>query len=211
MKFQPSYASEWGDNAHKHLELYIKAGGNYVIPARRHKDTGRSMRDYQWVADALLNRAAQRRLRHWPSASSLSTATTTPPGNWDKDAWLRGKIDVTIIYNGLGEAEVYDYRNPARRSPRSSDPAVQRQRNGGLQQHHRVKAGYIWLKLPKEQMIDKPIVYTRNDLWQPCGNLNFEQVCGTGQAYTAGVFPRSRTRCARTGATARVNSTEGVI
>jgi len=60
VKFQPSYASEWGDNAHKHLELYIKAGGNYTIPDERHKDTGQSMRDYQWVADALLNRAAQR-------------------------------------------------------------------------------------------------------------------------------------------------------
>lgn len=188
VKFQPSYASEWGDNAHKHLELYIKAGGNYTIPDERHKDTGQSMRDYQWVADALLNRAAQRGGYVLAERQFAVDRNHDTAGYWDKDAWLRGKIDVTIIYNGLGEAEVYDYKTGKKKSEVEQAMLYSASAMADYSNIHRVKAGYIWLKLPKEQMIDKPIVYTRNDLatmWQP-----FEQkYAALAEAYTSGVFP----------------------
>lgn len=113
VKFQPSYESEWGDKAHKHLELYLKANGNYTFPDERHKDTGQNMRDYQKYGDLLLNRAAQRGGYVLAERNFGVDHGKDTTDYWDKKAWLRGKIDVTIIYNSLGEAEVYDFKGLA--------------------------------------------------------------------------------------------------
>lgn len=170
VKFQPSYESEWGDNAHKHMENYIKASGNYPFPDERHKDTGQNMRDYQKFADMLMDRAARRGGYVLAERQFGVDKTKDTTDYWNKQAWLRGKIDVTIIYNGLGEAEVYDYKTGKKKDDVEQAMLYSASAMVDYSNIHRVKAGYIWLKLPVEKAIDKPLIYTRDMLpmmWQP--------------------------------------------
>lgn len=110
VKFQPSYESEWGDRAHQYLENYLKASGKYEIPSEVHKDTKQNMRDYQWIGDALLTRAQSRGGYVLAERNFALDHDKDTADYWDKSCWLRGKIDVTIIYPQQGEAEVYDFK-----------------------------------------------------------------------------------------------------
>lgn len=188
VKFQPSYESEWGDKAHKHLELYLKANGNYTFPDERHKDTGQNMRDYQQFADLLLNRAAQRGGYVLAERNFGVDHGKDTTDYWDKKAWLRGKIDVTIIYNGLGEAEVYDFKTGKKKDDVEQATLYSASAFIDYSNIERVKAGYIWLKLPVAKAIDKPITFVRGDLptmWRP-----FEdKYHALRNAYEQGVFP----------------------
>lgn len=110
VKFEQNYEGQWGDAAHMHLENYIKASGKYQYPDEQHRDSGQNMRDYQWVGESLLTRAQARggyvlAERKFGIGYDRDTADY-----WDKSGWLRGKIDITIIYPSLREAEVFDLK-----------------------------------------------------------------------------------------------------
>lgn len=110
VKFVQSYEGEWGDKAHQDLENYIKASGKYQYTDMVHKDTGQNLKDYQWIGQMLLHRAQSRGgyvLAERKFAIGYDRDTND---YWDKTTWLRGKIDVTIIYPERREAEVMDLK-----------------------------------------------------------------------------------------------------
>jgi hypothetical protein len=110
VKFQQSYEGEFGDKAHQDLENYIKASGQYQYTDETHRDTGQNLRDYQWVGEMLLHRAQSRGgyvLAERKFAIGYDRDTSD---YWDKTTWLRGKIDITIIYPERREAEVFDLK-----------------------------------------------------------------------------------------------------
>src|SRR3990172_3982536 len=118
IKFVQSYEGVWGDTAHTSLENQLKAGGNYQFPDQTHKVSGQNMREYQWIGEALLHRAktlggyvlAERK---FAVGYDRDTADY-----WDKTGWMRGKIDVTIIYPAARTAEVYDLKTGKKKDDR---------------------------------------------------------------------------------------------
>ena len=110
VKFVQSYEGEWGDLAHKSLEAQLKAGGNYQFPSQVHRDSGQNIRDYQWVGQVLLQRAKDRGGYVLPERKFAVGYDRETSDYWDKSSWLRGMIDVTIIYPARREAEVYDLK-----------------------------------------------------------------------------------------------------
>lgn len=188
VKFVSNYEADWGNDAHFHLENYIKASGKYQYPDDKHRETGQSQRDYQWIGEALLTRAAARggyvlAERKFAIDNGRETADY-----WDKSVWLRGKIDVTIIYPNLREAEVVDLKT----GKKKDDPLqVDLYSVSALLDYSnvdRVKAGYIWAKLPPAKAIDKPLVYTRDDIPRILNTFEIKTEA-VRHAWATGVFP----------------------
>lgn len=190
VKFVQSYEGEWGDTAHLSLENQLKAGGNYQFPDQTHRVSGQNMREYQWIGEALLHRA--RSLggyvlaeRKFAIGHDRDTADY-----WDKSGWLRGKIDVTILYPSLRLAEVYDLKT----GKKKDDPlqldlySVSAMLDYG--DVDTVKAGYVWGKLAPNKAIDKPLVYTRDDVPRILNTFEIK-TNNIKHAWQTGVFPPS--------------------
>lgn len=188
VKFQPSYESEWGDRAHQYLENYLKASGKFEIPSEVHKDTKQNMRDYQWAGDALLTRAQSRGGYVLAERKFALDHEKDTADYWDKTCWLRGKIDVTIIYPQQGEAEVYDFKTGKKKD--DPDQCILYSASAMVDYGNvsKVRAGYIWLKLPADKAVDKPMTFTRADL--PNMFRAFDaKYFALQDAYESGVFP----------------------
>jgi len=188
VKFVQSYEGEWGDLAHNSLEAQIKAGGKYQFPDQTHKDSGQNMREYQWIGEALLNRAASKGgyvLAERKFAIGYDRDTTD---YWDKGGWLRGKIDVTILYPDLRMAEVYDLKTGKKKDDSLQVDLYSVSAMLDYTNVDVVKAGYIWGKLPQDKAIDKPITYTRDSI-QPILNTFMAKTNDVKHAWATGVFP----------------------
>ena len=188
VKFQQSYEGEWGDLAHKSLEAQLKAGGNYPYPDRIHKDTGQNIRDYQWVGQVLLQRAKDRGGYVLPERKFAVGYDRETSDYWDKSSWLRGMIDVTIIYPERREAEVYDLKTGKKKDDSLQVDLYSVSAMLDYGNVDTVKAGYIWAKLPPNKAIDKPKAYTRDDI-QPILNTFAAKTADVRHAWETGVFP----------------------
>lgn len=188
VKFEQSFEGQWGDTAHNSLEAQLKNNGRYQFPDQVHPKTGQNMRDYQWIGETLLARAHQRggyvlAERKFAIGYDRDTADY-----WDKSSWLRGKIDVTIIYPALREAEVYDLKTGKKKDdPLQIDMySVSAMLDYG--NVDKVRAAYVWGKLPPNKAVDKPKVYTRDDI-NPILNTFELKTNDVKNAWATGVFP----------------------
>ena len=84
---------------------------------------------------------------------------------WDKQAWIRGKVDVTILYPTLGEAEVFDYKSSAKKK---ADAAQLKLYSASAitdySEVQTVKSGFVWLNFKNDGPVDRPAVYSRAEL-----------------------------------------------
>jgi len=164
VKFESSPDSIWGDHAHHHLEMAVASNGQVRIPPELNKRTGQNMTDYQWVSDALLQRAANKGGTILPERKFAIGKQKESASYWDKFGFLRGKIDVTIIYPHLRLAEVFDHKS----GKKKEDPAQLTMYNASALVDYPeidvVKGAYIWLQLPPKEAIGKPITHTRDQL-----------------------------------------------
>lgn len=186
--FQQSYEGEWGDEAHKHLENQLKAGGAYQFPDKCHKDTGQNMREYQWIGEALLARAKAKGGYVLAERKFAIDYGRETDDYWNKSTWLRGKIDVTIIYPALRLAEVTDLKTGKKKDDPLQVDLYSVSAMLDYSNVDTVKAGYIWGKLPPSKAIDKPKVYTRDDI-QPILNTFELKTNDVKHAWATGNFP----------------------
>lgn len=188
VKFVQSYEGEWGDKAHNNLENYIKASGKYQYPSEVNKDTGQNQTDYAWIGETILTRARNRggyvlAERNFAIGYDHDTADY-----WDKKGWLRGKIDVTVIYPERREAEVYDLKTGKKKDDPLQVDLYSVSAMLDYSNVDRVRSGYIWAKLDPTKAIDKPRVYTRDDI-QPILNTFESKTRDVQHAWDTGTFP----------------------
>lgn len=164
IKFLPSFDSEWGNQEHKHLENYLKAKGNYEYPNEVHKYNGSNMRDKQWLGESILNRAAQRGGYVLAERKFAIGHDKDSADYWDKQCWMRGMIDVTVLYPQLGEAEVYDLKSGKKKDDQAQLMLYSASALIDYAEVHKVKAAYAWSQLPPAKAIDKPNTWVRADL-----------------------------------------------
>lgn len=162
VKFKPTLESRWGDNAHHHLEIYVESKGTCPIPEQINPKTGENMRDYQWAGDAILARAEQKNAQVLVERKFGIGHNRQTNGYFDKLGYLRGKIDVTLLYDNV--AETFDYKTGKKKS--DPDQLVMYNASALLDypQVEVVRGGYIWLKEPPAKAIDKPLEFTRQNL-----------------------------------------------
>jgi len=146
---QANAANTEGNRQHKVLELALK--GEEGLPNQYTR--------YQPIIDRL---AAQPGIKQAERNFAL-TASFTPTGYWQPDAWVRGKIDVTIAQPKV--AWVFDYK-----SSKIKDDEDQAKIYAGVAfaenpQVAKVHTGYIWLAHNKVT----PRTFTRGEvpiIWQ---------------------------------------------
>lgn len=176
VKFVQNDAAKWGDEVHIALENFIKR--TTPLPG--------NMVQYQPALDWVMKRAengqgvvlAERK-------SAVEQVAKAPVSYSSKDAWLRAKIDVTILYEGRCVAEVFDWKTG---KPKDDDTQLLLYAGCTLADYrsvNQVKSGYIWLQTMQPS---KPLTVDRADYyenWRP-----FEQTYGDlVRAYQTGVFP----------------------
>lgn len=162
VKFKPSLESRWGDHAHHHLELYVGSQGACQIPEQINPKTGENMRDYQWVGDAILTRAERKNAQVLVERKFGIGHDRAPNNYFDKGGYLRGKIDVTLIYDNV--VETLDYKTGKRKS--DPDQLVMYSASALVEypQVEIAKAAYVWLKEPPGKAIDPPLTFERHNL-----------------------------------------------
>lgn len=168
VQFKPTMASRWGDHAHHHLEMYIVGNGQYNIPVEINPQTKENMRDYQWVGDALLERAHKKGGTLLAERKFGVNHAKQPNNYFDKLGWIRGKIDVTLIYDNV--VECTDIKTGKKKNDPDQVTLYSASALIDYPQVDIVKAGYIWLKEPPASAIDKPMIFTRAnlpDMWAP--------------------------------------------
>ncbi len=142
-------ATAWGNQVHKALENAL----NGVAPLEV------QYKGFQKVIDTL-NAAPGQKLAE---RNFALTAAFKPTDYWAKDAWVRGKADVTILRSNTGT--LLDYK-----TGKPKEDADQLKLFAGVllaEQPHlkRVHTGYIWLK---NDRVDKE-TFERDDapgIWQ---------------------------------------------
>ena len=189
LPYQETVATAWGNAAHDALEKFVKASGRYDFPDLRHPENGRSLRDYQWAGEMMLERAARRGGYVLAERSIAVDHNKDTTDYWDKQAWIRGKVDVTILYPALGEAEVFDYKSSAKKK---ADAAQLKLYSASAitdySEVQTVKSGFIWLNFKNDGPVDRPAVYSRAELPQLWGVFE-GKYAALQNAYATGVFP----------------------
>jgi hypothetical protein len=187
LPYEETVATAWGNAAHKAAEDFILSGGRVAFPDQRHPENGKSLKEYQWCAEAVMERAAKRGGELLVERSMAVTRDKQPTDFWSSDAWLRGKIDVTILYPDRGEAEILDWKTNAKKK---TDPAQTKLYCAATFAEYpwveTTKAGFVFLNFP--DAFDRPTVFPRFHapaLWR-----GFEDKFAQLQdAYNSGVFP----------------------
>lgn len=181
VKFQQNAAAAWGDKAHMALEAYVLSGGTTQLP--------QEMAMYQRYGDWLLNRAAQRGgqiLVERKAAVTRDLQSTSYGAKGEKRAWIQGKIDVTVLYPHLREAEVFDWKTNEKIK---NDVTQLKLYNGfaltDFQDIDVVRSGYVWLK---HDQVSPPQITSREELPAIWGVFDhkYNQL---RDAYVRGVFP----------------------
>lgn len=143
VKFEQGVEAAWGDLVHKSLESYVRDGVPLPPNVAMYKKWG----------DAIKLRPG---LKILEGAFAIK-ADLTPCDFFDPDAWLRAKIDVTIINED--RADIIDYK-----TGKQKHDVTQLRRYALLVmlKHptiHTVRAGFAWLK---DDTLSKPTIYTRS-------------------------------------------------
>lgn len=187
LPYEETVATRWGNATHTAAENFILSNGSQSFPDERHPETGKSMRDYQWAVEALMERSAKRGGQILVERQMAVTRDKQPTDYWDKQAWLRGKIDVTVLYPERGEAEVFDWKTSAKK--KADHAQVQLYCAATFSDYpwvEKAKAGFVWLNFT--DAFDRPTVFPRFHapaLWGV-----FEQkYAALADAYRSGVFP----------------------
>lgn len=176
--FQQSAAAKWGDETHLALEDYLKsAGAKQLPPDKAH---------YQRWGDWVLNRASQRGGQILVERKAAVKKDHSPTEYRDRTGYLRGKIDVTILYPQQGQAEVFDWKT---NDKIKNDVTQLKMYNAfalaDYPQIEVVKSGYIWLK---HDQPSPPEVTTRDAL--PSVWAVFDhKYARLRDAYVRGTFP----------------------
>lgn len=145
VKFEPTEATIWGDFVHRALENYVKDGT--PLPS--------NVQMYHVWGDAVRRRAGKKIVE----GSLAVTKALQPCQFFDKDAWLRAKLDVLILRDD--EADILDYKTGKRK-----DNVEQLRRYALLvlinyPEVQRVRCGFIWLR---DGVLTKPSVFTRDQI-----------------------------------------------
>jgi len=167
----------FGDLAHNGLEAYLKANGNYTLES--------SVAHYRPYGDWVLNRAAAKGGTIYAERMSAVNREKEPVSYRAKNRWIGGKIDVTIVYPSLGEAEVFDWK-----TGKVKNDQTQLQLYGALgladyPEVEVVRAGYIWLA---HGTMSPPVLYSRDDYAQHWDTFEHKYRL-LQDAYRRGVFP----------------------
>lgn len=117
VKFQPTYESRWGDDAHNALENFLNSRGADRIPDVTNALTKQNMRDYEALGRVILDRADRKGGKVLAERKFAITHERTSGKYFDVNNWVRGKIDVTVIYPELRLAEVLDFKGLAVSTP----------------------------------------------------------------------------------------------
>ncbi len=97
MPEEKSPVLERGDRIHKGAEAYVSAAGKPALPAELKHFVGR-LKDFR--------RAKARTELAW-----AFTTAWTPTGYWDRDAWVRMKLDVMVEQKAPPSVYVGDYKS----------------------------------------------------------------------------------------------------
>lgn len=169
--------AKWGDEVHQALENYLNAKGGMQLPA--------NMLQYQPYADWVLNRAAKNGGHVVAERQSAVNSVKQATAYKAKDAWVRGKIDVTILYPDQGKAEVFDWKtgkikNDVTQLAMYGALTLADYRDVGV-----VSAGFVWLK---DGQISPPVFFQRADYYETWATFDhkYERL---KDAYVRGVFP----------------------
>ena len=181
VKFQQNAAAAWGDRAHLALEAYVLSSGATPMPPE--------MVSYQKYGDWVLNRAAKKggRILVERKAAVTRDRRSTAYGAKGADrAWIQGKIDITLLYEAIREAEVFDWKSNEKVK---NDITQLKLYNGFALSDFAnvdvVRSGYVWLK---HDQISPPLVSSRDELPGIWGVFDhkYNQL---RDAYVRGVFP----------------------
>lgn len=179
VKWVQSRQAEEGDKAHIALEGFVTSNGA--------KDLEPPHKPYQQFGEWVLNRAAKHRGQILVERQSAVTHGKRPTTYGDKTGFIRGKIDITILYPHQNRGEVFDWKTNEKVK---NDATQLRLYNGfGLTDYPELdsfSSGYIWLK---HAQISPPLVTSREELpgvW----SIFDHKYAMLRAAYTSGIFPK---------------------
>lgn len=144
----------YGHFVHEHGEKYLRAKGDYVLPANPpHINGFPQIAEYKGYFDAILRLPGE----IYIEANMALDAQLQPVAYYDPRVWVRGKADVVAIHNGV--ARGLDHKTGKRK------PSNQMVLMALLifQHHpevHTVKTAFFWLK---EKSFDHE-TYVRADI-----------------------------------------------
>jgi hypothetical protein len=175
VKEAPSEQMIWGIDVHQRCENNIKLG--QPLPA--------NMKTYQWALD-LVN-GMKKSMGVWAELDVAITKEHTPTGFWDRDAWMRGKIDVLAMNEAHTSAFNGDWKT-GKVKPNSQQLLLSTLMCfDNYATLERVKTGFLWLaeadpaKRITQQLFIKldndtlqttddkgrPITMTFDEAWEP--------------------------------------------
>ena len=163
-------ATIWGEHVHKHLELRLKKEA--MLPD-----------DFTHMEPLVL--AVERVAGNRPleaEREAVLNSSLTPTGWWDKDAWLRSKLDVFI--NRAPHAYVFDWKTGKRRPDFSQLELFALQVFAHHPEVHFVHSAFLWVK---EGSMDKE-TYRREDM-TPMWDKVLTRIKRIEQAEATGVWP----------------------
>ena len=177
VKFVQGAAAAWGDKAHMALEAYMLSNRAQPLPPE--------MAHYQRWGDWVLDRAAQSGGQLIVERKSAVTKDKRPTEYGDRKGYIRGKIDVTIVYPSARLAEVFDWKT----NDKIKNDATQLKLYNGFALTDYdvdcVRSGYVWLK---HENVSPPVMSTRADLAAIWGEFD-HKYDRLADAYARGVFP----------------------
>jgi len=188
VKFQPTYESRWGDDTHNALENFLNSRGADRIPDVTNMLTKQNMRDYEVFGRAILERADRKGGTVLAERKFAITHDHTSGAYFDSSNWVRGKIDLTVIYPHLRMAEVIDWKT----GKRKNDPdQLMMYSASALVDYPNidvVRAAYGWLREPVNKAIDKPFEFSRyglDTIWASINSKYYNVV----RAWQTNTFP----------------------
>jgi hypothetical protein len=143
--------TQWGERVHKMLE--DRLAENTELP--------QEVVRYEPLCKSMIRMAEGGELL--PEEEMTLNASLKPTGWWDADAWLRSKIDVLIIKDGVGA--MFDWKTGKRRPDPSQLELFALQVFTHRQDVKKINTSFVWLK---DLTMDSKS-YTRADipeLWE---------------------------------------------
>ena len=181
VKFQQSPQAAWGDSVHLAIEARLLSGGATPLPA--------NMAQYNQYVDWVMNRAAKRGGQLLVERKTAVTKALVGTEYSSKQAWIRSKIDLTILYPNEGTAETFDWKT----NEKIKNDATQLKLYNAMVLADQtlpfvptsVSSGYVWLKHGK---ISPPLVTdaaAADGVWSEFQH-KYDRL---RDAYVRGVFP----------------------
>lgn len=153
VKYVQSVDAKWGDDAHNGLEKYVITQGSSSMPG--------NMMHYAPYGDWVLERAARRGGIVMAERQAAVTRDRTQTGYKSKDAWIRGKVDITILYPQERKAEVFDWKTGKIRNDAGQLKLYDGFTLADYPEIDEVASGYIWLE---HKQITPPVIIARSNV-----------------------------------------------